>query len=114
MQVSNATLSAMLDNSEAQASTVSEELQEMRLYLEAEGDAESSRFLKVLQARECPLESCDSIHSDMYRAYALHAASVQIAPPFCHAPISHDHEGQQLLHASKVDMRSIACLCRAC
>ena len=39
----------MLDNSEAEASRVSGELQEMRMYLEAEGDQESSLFLKTLQ-----------------------------------------------------------------
>ncbi|KAK9906520.1 hypothetical protein WJX75_003297 [Coccomyxa subellipsoidea] len=39
----------MLDNSEAEASRVSGELQEMRMYLEAEGDQESSLFLETLQ-----------------------------------------------------------------
>lgn len=48
-QASNQTLAAMLDNSETEASRVSGELQEMRMYLEAEGDQESSLFLKTLQ-----------------------------------------------------------------
>lgn len=48
-QVSNQTLEAMLENNEAHASRVSAELQEMRSYLEGEGERESSLFLKVLQ-----------------------------------------------------------------
>ncbi len=48
-QVSNQTLGAMLENNEVEASKVSAELQEMRSFLEGEGEGESSQFLKVLQ-----------------------------------------------------------------
>ncbi len=44
----------MLENNEAEASRVSAELQEMRSFLEGEGEGESSLFLKVLQV----LSSC--------------------------------------------------------
>ena len=50
MQVSNETLAAMLAGDEARASHTVADLEDMRQYIEGEGDLDSSRFLRVLQA----------------------------------------------------------------
>ena len=49
VQSSNRVLSVMLKSDKAQAVSLNSELQDMRQLLEEEGDADSSRFLKVLQ-----------------------------------------------------------------
>ena len=51
LQTSNQVLAIMLQNDKAGAVDLTSELQDMRQILEEEGDAESSRFLKVLQVR---------------------------------------------------------------
>ena len=48
-QVSNEALAAMLNADEARAASTAAGLTDMRQYLESEGDAESSRFLAVLE-----------------------------------------------------------------
>ncbi|KAK9817937.1 hypothetical protein WJX72_004542 [[Myrmecia] bisecta] len=48
-EVSNKSLRAMLANSEAMAREVTAELKDMRAYLEAEDEADSARFLAILQ-----------------------------------------------------------------
>lgn len=52
MQSSNRVLSVMLKSDKAQAVSLTSELQDMRQILEEEGDADSSRFLKVLQVHQ--------------------------------------------------------------
>ena len=56
MQVSNESLAAMLAGDSARASRTVADLEDMRQYVEGEGDVDSSRFLRVLQA--CALPSC--------------------------------------------------------
>lgn len=51
LQTSNQVLAIMLRSDKAGAVDLTSELQDMRQSLEEEGDAESSRFLKVLQVQ---------------------------------------------------------------
>ena len=51
LQTSNQVITIMLRSDKAGAVKLTTELQDMRQILEEEGDAESSRFLKVLQVQ---------------------------------------------------------------
>ena len=62
MQSSNRVLSVMLKSDKAQAVSLTSELQDMRQLLEEEGDADSSRFLKVLQVSQAVPVSWAALH----------------------------------------------------
>lgn len=55
----------MLRGDEARAASTAASLQDMRQFLEGEGDAESARFLRVLQVWFSPLVGTgDCMHDD--------------------------------------------------
>lgn len=83
LQTSNQVLSVLLKSDKAEAATLTTELQDMRTILEQEGDADSSRFLKVLQVRSLPYH-----HSDVEAAVSPIGhlcAQIIYAAPLRHA-----------------------------
>ncbi|EIE23899.1 DnaJ-domain-containing protein [Coccomyxa subellipsoidea C-169] len=91
----------MLDNSEAEAARVAAELQDMRMYLEAEGDLESSLFLKTLQGmlHHTLLKDAGKLEGMYQQALNRICNQARLSP---HAFIPHArHSGQILVAGSE-------------